>query len=419
MKKTRSLLVVLMTLALLVSLVGAMGITASAAETITDEYDFSGMEKIAEGADSDGTAANKATVKAKLEGLGLYEVENLMLGGNYETMVTPGGYAGYGHYIHKLEAPAGKYLSNVKLDLSYWICNAEPIGSIEVFVSADGVSESLVWSDSEGKGTWAADLVRSNKVIDIPVAAEQSVVYVKVRLCNWSTYEGAAVSITKLSATCGTNEPVDGPINSVADFTAMTPVADVAGTTAALKGIGLVDASGLTIQDCIRIQVTPNGGFEDAWYIQKLDCGDGKVFQDAPVLKLDYSLAATSDQDPNYTPGYVKVAISTDGTTYTEVFVDNQGEGKDWDPSAAINKEIELEAAKGQQVVYVKVIINRHGGPVAASVLKSVINGAAGDPISTDNGGSDNTGDMIGIVAALVVVCGLGLVVTDKKIRKF
>ncbi len=413
MKRSRSLLVVLMTLALLISLAC---VPASAAETVISTLDFTTMA-------ADGNADSAAeTILAA----GAVEVGGI--GFKLESCHCVQAMPADGHnnawIVQKIEAGEGKtFTADPVLDLTYFLSAADTSGAVRVFVSEDNAAYTEVFARTEGAGDEWTLTAQHNDKITLTGGAGKSILYVKIQMIRFGGPTSGSIVKSVITATVSSGAAVPavpGPRTSVLDFSAMAadgePKNDASLEYAknTLIAAGAVDVHKLVLWDCIRVQATPIDGYAEGYFIQKIDAGEGLVFENDPVLDLKYSLAANT-QDP----GSIKVEVSTDGVSYTQVYLDNVGQGEDFNPNAEIEKQITLTGGKDSQIVYIKVAVVRCGGQASGSIIKSVINGTATTPASSDDGGSDNTGDMIGIVAALAVVCGLGLIVTSKKSRKF
>ncbi len=173
------------------------------ADTLVSELDFTAM----------AGSQDVATAVQTIKDAGAVDAGNLKLAGNSSVnKANPGGYAGEGWYIQKVSAPEGQILTSGKLDLGYWLATADPQGYIEVYASADGAEFSKIWECREGKGSSVnVDLFMSEDTIEIPVAADQTELYVKVVMAHWTSYEGAAVAYSNLSATAAEPTPPTPP----------------------------------------------------------------------------------------------------------------------------------------------------------------------------------------------------------------
>ncbi len=362
---------------------------------VASHYDFT---KLQESTDRDA-------VKATLQGMGLYEAHNLLIDGNHEPIIQPGGYAGEGYIIHKLEAGADKTLAAAKLDLGYWICNGDPQGYIEVYTSADNASYSKVWECREGNGP-AFENTRRTADIDLPLNNGQNTLYVKVVMQHWNTCEGAGVAFSNLSATVvdPNAEPVDGPMASHYDFTKLEENTDRDAVKATLQGMGLYEAHNLLIDGNHEPIIQPGGYAGNGYIIHKLQAGQGQILEGAK-LDLGYWIC---NGDPQ---GYIEVYTSADNSTYEKVWECREGNGPAFEDTRQ-NAAIDLPLAEGQTVLYVKVVMEHWNTCEGAGVAYSNVSVNAKTPEP------DPTGDMISVFAALAVVCAAGIVVTSKKIRK-
>lgn len=167
----------------------------------------------------DFTAMNatedKSAAKDMILAAGAVAADNLFVRGNHEPIANPGGYNGAGYFVQKLEAGEGKVLKDVKLSLDYWLATGDPQGYIEVYASTDNENFEKVFEQREGNGDPFQASTKQNKVIGLTEAAGQAMIYVKVVVEHWNTYEGAAVSRSALvgyAVNAGTPaDPEDNP----------------------------------------------------------------------------------------------------------------------------------------------------------------------------------------------------------------
>ena len=186
--------------------------------------------------------------------------------------------------------------------------------------------------------------------------------------------------------------------------------ADPAAAKAALEGLGLVvpEGSSWKIQDCWHIFATPAGGFAPTSLIQVLEAPEGKTFVSDVTLTAGYWLSPPSD--PTWDNGWFYIEYSTDGENWTEFYVDEGAHGAEWTAEAFVEGTLPIEGTAGASKVYVRYNVERHGGPTAGGLTYSTLS-ANVKSVS----GSDETGDMIGVVVALLAVSGLGITVLKKK----
>ncbi len=224
-------------------------------------------------------------------------------------------------------------------------------------------------------------------------------------------------------------------VTSSVDFSALTgydeitstAAGDVEATKAVLESMGLIipdrigweedpaaDANhAWVLMKCIEVELTPRNGFEKCAYIQKLEVGEGKTLLTDATLDIGYWLSCSN---PDWEPSFIAVDVSVDGENWVEVATDDESNGAEWDASAKGEvKGLTLPGTAGASTVYVKIVVEAHGGPTAGGVAYSTINGTveadAGD-VGTD---TPPTGDMIVTVVAMLVVSGVGITVLKKK----
>ncbi len=395
MKKTRSLMAMLVMLALLVSLVS---ITASAAETLTSSIDFTTLTP----------SQDVDTAVAAIKAAGAVDAGNLKLAGNFGYPVAnPGGYMGEGWFIQKLEAPAGETLTSAKLELGYWLVTpAATQGYVQVHVSSDGTTYAMVKEYKEGNGK-AFENSEIKDTIDLPVSAGQTAIYVKVVVQHWETWEGAAISSSKLTATAGKDEPVvTDPTVSYINFAALAGSEDLNTAIATIKAAGAVDAHNLKLAGNFGYPLANPGGYAGEGYVvQKVSAPEGKSLSGAK-LELAYWLTTNASQ------GYVRVLASADGVNYTQIKEFNEGNGKSFENSVQ-NATVDIPVADGQKDVYVQIVVQHwdtwEGAALESSKLTATVSGAAPS--------NPGTGDIVATVFALMAVCAAGIVVTTKKIR--
>ena len=83
-----------------------------------------------------------------------------------------------------------------------------------------------------------------------------------------------------------------------------------------------------------------------------------------------------------------------------------------YDASAFADEKITLTGTAGASKIWVQVELERHAGETSGLIKTSILSGLT---TAASGGGSDETGDMIGVVVALLAVSGLGITVLKKK----
>ena len=440
MKKTRSLLAVLICLALLVSL---CAVTASAAETVTSTLDFTTLTA------NDDPAASAEAVKA----LGAVDCNNLYISDMYNPMITGRAYQGEGYFVQKIEAGEGKVFAEAPvLTLNYRLAAAEKQGYIKVQGSVDGVTYYDFAELKEATGNSYTQECKATATVTLEGGQGYPTVWVKVIIQHWGAQDAGCVDKSSISA--GVKDAESAPadpaptepapanqVSSVADFESLSEFAgvtspadgDPAATKAKLEEMGLIIPERLgwfenadedanhawVLQNCFNIFLTPKDGYQNCAYIQVLDAGEGKVLEADAVLTLKYWLAKLDD------PSYIVVETSADGENWEEAWANEEGQGKEYDASACAEENITLEGTAGVSKLYVKIIVNRHGGQTAGGVVKSAITGLTKD---APQGGEETpptevepdetnpkSGDTIGVVVAMLAVSGLAITVLKKK----
>ncbi len=332
----------------LIMVLALLPMNAFADETITmveNNVNFTEMEGIAEG---DGV---KDKVKEQLEAAGLFEVHNLWLKGNMETIVNPGGFGGQGWIIQKIDAAPGETIQNAKLNLGYWICNDSGMGQgyIEVHVSADNVNYEKVWECHEGNGP-AFENTRRAEAIDLPFAEGQTTMYVKVIMEHWNTYEGAGVAYSNV--TINVNSPKIESDKAPEECTMVNTSVNFNGLAQGevdAGDIGAIEEKNVYYGIDDVMLLSARGGYEAAHAIWLLEAAEGEPLHDAVFTFVGRTFFADVNQKDN---NYLKVFASVDGVTYTEV----QDFRSNDNPDDTQRFTVDLtEVCKGYGKVYVKL----------------------------------------------------------------
>ena len=438
MKKMRSMVAMLICLVLLVSL---CAVTASAAEPVSSNINFTELASV--------SAAGDET-KAVMEGMGLIVPEGSVweiTDHFYKLAMPKEGYADT-YYIQTLEAGEGKVLAaDATLELAYALAALNETGAsyevgwVNVSVSTDGTNYTEVWANREGQGQEGTADVFAVPQITLTGTKGAAKIWVKVGVNRHIGPAGGAIGWSKISASVEAPLPSNA-VQHVANFEPLTEFAgvtnsdngDIVASKAKMEEMGLIVPDMIiwdeasenpdepnnpwVLQNCINIFATPYEGHHATAYIQTLEAGEGKVLESDIVVTLKYWLAAG-------TGSYLVIHTSTDGETWTEAWADDEGQGKDWDASACTEKDITLEGTAGESKVYVRYVVVRKSGPVSGGIVKSVLTATtkAGTPSTPDTGDSntgsgDNapeTGDMIAVAIALLAISGTGITVLKKR----
>ena len=385
MKKSRSLVAMLMAIVLLLSVSAVSAFAAD--ETVTSVLDFTTLTP----------GEDFAAVTAAVKGLGAVDCANLVVGDCYHPTLTGKGYNGEGYFIQKIEAGEGKVFAEAPVvTLNYRITNANPLGYIKVQGSIDGVTYYDFANLNTATGdAWTAEAKATADVV-LNGGEGSSTVWVKVSMQHWGGPDAACVDKCTVTGKVkeGTgNVPVipENQISSEVNFEALSEFGhidnpskgDPAATKAKMEELGLILPERIgwfetaeddvnhdwVLQSCYHVFLTPFNGYQNCAYIQKLEAGEGKVLEADAKLTLKYWLAVVGD------PSYIVVEVSTDGQTWNEVWANEEGQGQEYNANACTEQQIALPGTAGAATVYVKIVVNRHSGATSGGVTKSVITG--------------------------------------------
>ena len=419
MKKTRSMLAMLMCLAMLVTL---LAVNVSAVGTASHEVNVMGL-------DADKAAGDET--KAVLESQGAtvpadskpWQIVNHF----YRVMIPAEGHD-VCSYVQTLEAPAGEIFNgDVNLEIAYGLaCKdadgnpLEKVGSLVVYTSENGQDWTESWANREGQGKLYDSTAFDVRTVALSGTSGMSKVYVKIELVRFSAETSGCIGYSKLTAaTRGTNEVVStiDTRNTQVYVPAeggMFAVGDVAKEEIERLGYTIEGDNAWCLNSCYHAFMTPREGYQECHLIQTLEAGKGKVFAKDVSVTAGYWLAVCGD------PGWFKVSVSTDGETWTEAYADLEGRGTEYDLSAYTEGTITLPDTAGAAKVYVRYTIERHSGPTAGGLTFSSLVGevkAAPDAPKPDPE-NPKSGDTISVVLAMAMVCAAGAVITTKKFRK-
>jgi len=346
----------------------SLGTFSAAADTqIRNTLDFSAMPQ------QDNTADSVRIIKEA----GAFDAVNLYVAGNHTPVANPGGYMGEGYYIQKLDAGAGSTLRDVYLDLVYWVSTADRQGYLKVYASTDNLHYSEIFSQTEGNGDPWIGTTMQEATIPVALEEETQVVYVKVVMQHWTTWEGAAVKISTLRGTAENGsadvppptQPVDIPhvkIESAFDFSAMATDVVKEEVRQDLKSYGLYDCQNVQIGGNFGNVATPGGYAGEGYVIHKLTAPEGHTFLGAQ-LDLRYWAYHVSQSEP----GYLVISASVDGQNFVEL-LEIEGSA---DKSSAQTCILELPMAAGAREIYVKVTMQHWESYEGAAVKKMTIIG--------------------------------------------
>ena len=421
MKKTHSMLALLICLALLVSLTA---VTASAADvTVESSFDFRNLTDFAGVQEG---AADPAASKAAIEALGLVvpEGSSWKLQDCFHIFATPANGFAPTSLIQVLEAPAGKtFISDVTLTAGYWLSPpSDPTwdnGWFYIEYSTDGENWTEFYVDENTHGAeWTAEAFVEG-TLPIVGTAGASKVYVRYNIERHGGPTAGGLTHGSLKGAVEGDALPSNAVENAVDFRNLSQfagvqegAADPAAAKEALEGLGLIipEGSSWKLQDCFHIFATPANGFAPTSMIQILEAGKGKVFDGDVSLTAGYWLSPPSD--PTWDNGWFYIEISTDGENWTEVYVDEGAHGAEWTAEAFVSGTISLSGTSGASKVYVRYNVERHGGPTAGGLTFANLNA---NVKSASGGNADDTGDMIGVVVALLAVSGMGIAVLKKR----
>lgn len=365
MKKRNSVLALLVTVAMLVTLF-ASALAVSAEEVtgiaeVTSTLDFSALTK-----NMDVTAACDA-----IKAAGAVDASGLVLEDCYSVMATPANGGEIAYYVQKLDAGEGRvFLTAPVLDLTYWC--AESKGAVLVEGSLDGVNYFQFYLEDQGFGTEWETSARATKHLALHGAEGYQTAYIKISMLrNSGPTAGAVVKsvVTAETVAAGTET-----VQSKVDFGSMAVTGDKAADAETMKQNGVVESSNLWISQVYEVHADPGGYMGEGYYVQKLEAGEGKVFDGAPVLELNYWLATNEAMQ-----GYIKVEGSLDGETYYPFLELTEGQGNAYKKVTEGDTTVVLNGAEGASVVYVRVSMQHWDAPTGACVSSSVISAAVKD----------------------------------------
>lgn len=419
MKKTRSMLAMLMCLAMLVTL---LAVNVSAVGTASHEVNFIGMDLA--GAGDPTKAAMEAQGLTVPEDSGAWEIVD-----HFAHVLTPKDGHSKCSYIQTLEAPEGEVFNgDVNLYLYYALAaknleTGEPlekVGELVVYVSDNGQDWTECWANREGQGKMYDATAIAENNIALTGSNGKSKVYAKVELTRYDGYTAGMIGTSRLSSeTRGTNEVVNTIDTRNTQVYCppeggMFAVGDVAKEEIERLGYTIEGDNAWCLNSCYHAFMTPRDGYQECHLIQTLEAGKGMVFAKDVSVTAGYWLAVCGD------PGWFKVSVSTDGETWTEAYADLEGRGTEYDLSAYTEGTITLPDTAGAAKVYVRYTIERHSGPTAGGLTFSSLVGevkAAPDAPKPDPE-NPKSGDTISVVLAMAMVCVAGAVITTKKFRK-
>lgn len=131
---------------------------------------------------------------------------------------------------------------------------------------------------------------------------------------------------------------------------------------AALKAVGLAEVHNVYIDSCHTPFLSVKG-YQEGYFVVKVDAGAGKVYSTAPVVTLDYRMAVC---DP---ASSIAVQGSIDGVNYYDFRTITETTGND--PYAADCKgstTVTLDGGQGSASVWIKIIMKNFGAPASCGL---------------------------------------------------
>ena len=329
-------------------------------KNVSSKFDFSSMAR----------EENAATAVQDMKDYGLYDAENVFLGGNYGIVATPGGYMGEGYVVQKLDTN-GKKVVSAKATVKYWAYHTttDGTGTVKFYSSTDGETYTLLDS-VEGSGslntvqTFAAD---------IPVDDDTTEIFVKVAMIHWGSYEEAAVESITIDAKVeeeASDVQATKKITSKFDFTSMAREENTKLAVQDMKDYGLTDAENVFLGGNYGIVATPGGYMGEGYVVQKLSAPEGVKLLSADVKVKYWAYHTATTQE-----GYVAIYASADGVNYS--LIDSLKGSSEL--SNAQTFRADLPVAEGSSEVYVKVCMQHWGTYEEAAIEYIEITGVIPD----------------------------------------
>lgn len=351
MKKIKCAGAWLLTLVMVLSAFGVAARADNSGSTMVESVlNFLAMDPIAEGSTNAEREQSRQAARERLLQAGALEVENLFLKGNWETIVNPGGYNGVGYYVQKVEAVPGETIGNAVLNLGYWVATGDPQGYVQVYTSTDNRDYTLVWEQREGNGDPFNGASRRSESIELPVEQGQTVLYVKVAMEHWNTYEGAGVAYSSLTinASSGIVETDKTP----EECTRVTNSYNFNGLTqgeVSAEDIGAVEESNMFYGIDDVLLLTPRNGYEVASATWMIEAAPGEPLNDLVLNIIGRTWFVTeSVKDDNY----LRVYASVDGVQYQQMHEFRSNDNPDDTQRFTVDL---TEAVQGHARAYVKL----------------------------------------------------------------
>lgn len=393
---------ILVCLALLVSLF-AVNVSAATTE-VTSTFDFKTLTPA-----DPGAASNAA-----MESLGVTVEGNWWVQDCYHVFATPQDGYQTCSITQVLDLGDKVLLEDATVTAGFWLAAVGDPSWFWIEYSTDGENWTELYEDVTGFGEEWVDSAYAEGTLPLTGTAGASKVYVKYYVERHSGQTSGGVTFGTIKGVVeGEAEVEELPENTVQsnlDVKTLTPADPGAASNTALEGMGFEVSGNWWVQDCFHVFATPQDGYQTCTLTQKLEAGEGKVFDGDVSLTAGYWLAAVGD------PSWFWIEVSTDGENWTELYVDEAGRGAEWDASAYTEGTLPITGTDGKSVVYVKYNVERHSGQTSGGLTFSTITGNVKDAAQPDPS-LPKTGDTIGVIVALFAVCAAGIVLTSKKIK--
>ena len=362
MKKVRTLLAIVMSLALALCMLTAFGATAEADAAAVKTIDFTAL------APTEDFAAAAEQILA----LGVEETENLVIGDCYTSLAAAKGYNGPGYVIVKLEAGEGKAFEEaVEITVNYRLSACDPQGYMILEGSVDGVNYGELVRVQEATGDAWSENAMAEMSMTVEGLGGLYEAWVKVTLEGWGGPDAAGLDKITLSAALKDDAdnvpdaqedmPNDG-ISEAYDFTGLAPTENFAAAAEQILALGVEETENLVIGDCYTSLAAAKGYNGPGYVVLKLNSGEGKQFAATLLLTVNYRLSAGDPQ------GYMTVEYSLDGTEYIELTRIQEATGDAWTQEAMAEVTLETQSIAGLHDVWVKVTLEGWGGPDAAGL---------------------------------------------------
>ena len=367
MKKSGKWLAVLLCIAMMLSMLAMPGAIAEAGETAEISVGFTEMS----------ATEDFASAAEQIVARGAEAAENLVIGDCYTTLVAAKGYNGPGYVVVKLNAGEGKAFENaVQISVSYRLSKGDPQGYMVIEGSVDGANYIELFRSQEATGDAWTQEAMAETTFSVEGIGGLRDIWVKVTLEGWGGPDAAGLDKISLSAAVkeaaqevaqeatqeDAQEASGDCIEETIGFAEMASTEDFASAAEQIVARGAVKTENLVIGDCYTTLVSAKGYNGPGYVLVRLNSGEGKAFENAAQITVNYRL---SKGDPQ---GYMVVEGSVDGTNYIELFRSQEATGDAWTQEAMAETAISVEGLAGAHNLWIKVTLEGWGGPDAAGL---------------------------------------------------